>query len=470
MVTALLVTTATAAFVAVLPWWLPGRIVALRVRVFARVNGGTAISVPGDLVGVDHFMELYSHPAAGGRSRGAALSDLFWYWLAPGPEVHQEHLEAGRRYDAVARATRGFLAVPRADAEEMIRRCVARELPVVAAGTTRVRLRDLMMPVWAAFYYELVFGRPCPPEARDLIVGNADDVVTSLKCCGLRHMDRRLRLTRYLAERLDEVRCPLPDGLSRDERAFYLQGTFFNTAVVQTSEAMAHLLMVFARDQDVQAKVLSAQDTGGDGEDGHYLDHVMAETFRLYPLFGIAHRITTGDIEVGDGDDATLLPAGSVVCFNYPEFHRAGYAEPGRFDPDRWADRAAARNACHIPFGVAANRPCPAWRLAPIIMRGAAREVLRRHALTSSASHTRSLPNRGPCLLTPRALAGRPGRARLAAMRLQDRWEDVWRSLVQLVLGTYMVWDARRARLCERHFSGTEASRALTRPGRGHRQ
>jgi hypothetical protein len=40
----------------------------------------------------------------------------------------------------------------------------------------------------------------------------------------------------------------------------------------------------------------------------------------------------------------------------------------------------------------------------------------------------------------------------LALLRVRDRWEDVWRSLAQLVLGTYMVWDARRLRLCERHF------------------
>ena len=96
-----------------LPWWLPGRVVALRVRVFNRVNGDEGIPVPGDLVGIERFKEVYSHPAAGGRSKGAALSDLFWYWLAPGPEMHQEHLEAGERYDAVARATRGFLSVPR---------------------------------------------------------------------------------------------------------------------------------------------------------------------------------------------------------------------------------------------------------------------------------------------------------------------------------------------------------------------
>jgi hypothetical protein len=35
---------------------------------------------------------------------------------------------------------------------------------------------------------------------------------------------------------------------------------------------------------------------------------------------------------------------------------------------------------------------------------------------------------------------------------LRDRWEDVTRSIVQLVLGSYMVWDARRLALCTRHF------------------
>jgi hypothetical protein len=41
-------------------------------------------------------------------------------------------------------------------------------------------------------------------------------------------------------------------------------------------------------------------------------------------------------------------------------------------------------------------------------------------------------------------------------MRFRDRWGDVWRSLVQLVLGTYMVWDARRQRLCARHFADAD--------------
>ncbi|TMR08750.1 cytochrome P450 [Nonomuraea turkmeniaca] len=438
LITTGLITIALAVVLASLPWWLPDRVVALRVRVFNRINGDEDIPVPGDLVGVDRFKEVYSHPAAGGRSKGAALSDLFWYWLSPGPEMHQEHLEAGERYEAVARATRGLLAVPRAEAEELTRRCAARTLDGVQG---EVRLRDLMMPLWAEFTYELVFAEPCPREARDLIAGNANDVVTALKCCGLRHMERRHRLTRYLLGRLSRVRLPLPADLSPQEQAFYLQGTFFNTAVVQMSEAMAHVLMALAQHPDVQERARHG--------DARYLDHVIAETMRLYPLFGIAHRITTGAIEL---DERTTIPAGSVLCFNYPAFHRAGFTDPDRFDPGRFDGPAKELN--HIPFGVAANRPCPAWRLAPMMMRTATMEILRRYALASSASHTRSLPNRGPCLLTP-LHAPEPTRrssAALAWMRLRDRWEDVWRSLVQLVLGTYMVWDARRQRLCEHYF------------------
>ncbi|MFF3443817.1 cytochrome P450 [Streptosporangium sp. NPDC002721] len=465
-----------AATVLSLPRWLPARVVALRSRVFARVNGEEGITVPGDLVGVERFREIYSHPAAGGRSRGAALSDLFWYWLSPGPEMHQEHIEAGERYDAVARATRGFLSVPRVEAEELARRCVARALRD-AGGL--VRLRDLMMPVWAEFYYELVFGEPCPPTARDLIVGNADDVVTALKCCGLRHMDRRDRLTRHLVGLLPKVRDRLPAGLSDREQALYLQGAFFNTAVVQMSEAMAHLLMVLAQHPDAQAGVLADDERGDD----RHLDRVISETLRLYPLFGVAHRVTTGDIPL---DGRTTIPAGSVLCFDYPAFHREGFTDPDRFDPGRFGTDRSHSNyahldrsgqarpepdrsgqACpgpdrspkvrelnHIPFGVAANRPCPAWRLAPITMRVAAREVLRAYTLHSSASHTRSMPNRGPCLLVPRGVPeGAAHRATLRFVRFRDRWEDVWRSLVQLVLGTYMVWDARRQRLCEHHFA-----------------
>ncbi|WP_236594245.1 cytochrome P450 [Saccharothrix sp. 6-C] len=433
-----------AAAVLTAPRWLPARVVALRGKVFEKVNGDDAITFPNSDVGPDRFQEVYGHPAANGRSRGAGLSDLFWYWLSPGPEVHQEHLEAGPRYEDVARTTRALLAGPGDALSATAARCAGRVLDEVVTGQVAlVRLRDLMTPVWAEYFYELVFGEPCPREARDLIVGHADDVVTSLKCTGLRHPARRARLTRYLARRVaaGDVRRPLPASLSPAEQVHYLQGTFFNTAVVQMSEAMAHLLLALAQHPDVAARL---------GADERYFAHVLDETMRLYPLFGIAHRITTGDIAL---DERTTLPAGSVLCFSYPDYHATGYARPDVFDPDRWRD-VQARTAHHIPFGVAANRPCPAWRLSPLALRGATAEVLRRVTLHSTVTHTRSLPSRGPCLLVR---AGEPLPPRRLAvlgafLRVRDRWEDVWRSVVQLVLGTVMVLHAHRLRLAGRYF------------------
>ncbi|MEO6089172.1 MAG: cytochrome P450 [Umezawaea sp.] len=443
-----------AAAIAVLsaPYWLPDRVVSLRGKVFARVNGDNAMTFPNDVVGADRFEELYSHPAANGRSKGAGLSDLFWYWLSPGPEVHQEHLEAGPRYDDVASCTLRILAGPSADLSAGAARATASVLDELVTGrSTLVRLRDLMMPVWAEFFHGLVFQEACPPEARRLIVSHARDVVTSLKCTGLRHPARRARLTRYLERRVraGELAHDLPASLSLQEQVQYLQGTFFNTAVVQMSEAMAHLLLVLAQHHDVQERLAA------DPDDDRYLGHVLDETFRMYPLFGIAHRITTADIEV---DERTTLPSGSVLCFSYPDYHATGYDDSEVFDPSRW-ERLSARAAHHIPFGVAANRPCPAWRLAPLIMRAAVREVLARFTLDSPVSHTRSIPHAAPCLLirrddplpTHRLVAVR------GFLRARDRWEDLWRSLLQLALGTWMVLDARRARLAGNYFDAQDS-------------
>ena len=444
------------ALVAGLPYWLPRTVIALRVRIFAWVGGAEGVRAPGREVPAEEFKKVYGHPAANGRSRGAALSDLFWYWLSPGPEVHQEHLEPGPRYDDVARTTRQILAgLSREQWTELVGRCTRRVLDELDghARVHRVRLRDLMMPVWAEVYYEVVFRAPCPRHVRDLITGNADDVVSALKCTGLRHMDRRARLTAHLRDRLahDPPPVPLPATLTAREQAYYLQGTFFNTAVVQMSEAMAHLLLALATHRPVQDRLLAGE------EDPDLLDRVINETLQHFPLFGVAHRITSGEIP-RDGRDP--IPAGSVLLFNYPEYQGSG-GDP--FDPDRWLD-PDTRPSAFIPFGVTANRPCPARGFAVLTMRVAAEEVLRRFRLDSSVEHTRSLPSRGPCLLIPRTGAAVRSRTRVAVMRLADSWEGVWRSLVQLVLGSYMVWDARRQGLCRNYFAASPGGSTTSVP------
>ncbi|GIJ49459.1 cytochrome P450 [Virgisporangium aliadipatigenens] len=423
-----------------LPYWLPARVTALRMWIFARINGPDGIPVPGPLVSVDEYRDVYAHPAADGRSRGAALSDLFWYWLSPGAHLHQEHLEPGPRYEEVARTTRRILAMRHADTAALMEKILAG----VTLAPGLVRVRDLAMPVWAEYAHELVFGRPCTPAARDLIVAHATDVVDALKCTRLRHMDRRDALTRYIVAHLADVPHPRPAGFDDLEFALYLQGVFFTTTVVQMSDATAHLGMALAAHPDVQERLAA-------DPDGPLMAHVLEETVRLYPLFGIAHRITSADIRV---NDRTTIPAGSVLCFSYPEYHRTGFASPERFLPDRW-DTLSTKDANHIPFGITANRPCPARGVAPTALRAVLRHMLLSWELATSAGHTRSLPSRGPVLLMPRGTTpnGRRRRAALGWLRVRDRWEDVWRSVVQLVLGSYMVWDARRQGLCRTYFA-----------------
>jgi hypothetical protein len=207
--------------------------------------------------------------------------------------------------------------------------------------------------------------------------------------------------------------------------------------------------MVIAQREDVQTRVVANL------QDDRYLDRVITETLRVYPLFGISHRITYADISV---DERTTIPQGSVLCFNHPEYHRTGFEDPERFNPDRWGN-LSPHDENYIPFGVPANRPCPASGLAPVTMRAAVRGMLSGFALYSSASHTRSVPNRGPCLIVSRtgSWSVQSRRTVLLLMLMRDRWEDVWRSLVQLVLGTYMVWDARRLRLCAVYFEQQSA-------------
>ncbi|MEV6636363.1 cytochrome P450 [Actinoplanes sp. NPDC051470] len=415
-------------------------VVRLREWIFARVNGEEGVPVPGPLVGPEDFELVYAHPAADGRSRGAGLSDLFWYWLAPGPQMHQEHLEPGERYRTVARTTRRVLAVPHQRSYELAAAATRRVLTELPGDrTSLVRLRDLMMPVWAEVYHELVFGEPCPPEARELIVANADDVVSALKGTRLRHMDRRHAMTRYLLRRIENGTCPvtLPEPFTSQETAWYLQGAFFNTAVVQMSEAMAHVLLSVAGSPGVLSPVA----------DDDAIDRVIDETLRVHPLFGVAHRITSDEIALPSG---IVLPAGSVLLFNYLAYQRTGAASDPSFDPSRWLTLRRA-DAHFIPFGVTANRACPARGSAPVMLRAAVRTVLRHFALASSAAHPRSLPSRGPAYLTPPSVSP-PGGLQLGFLRIRDRWEDAGRSLIQLVLGTYMVIDARRQRLCARYF------------------
>jgi pentalenene oxygenase len=88
-----------------------------------------------------------------------------------------------------------------------------------------------------------------------------------------------------------------------------------------------------------------------------YTRRVITETLRLYPPSWLLTRITTAECELG----AYRLPAGSTVMFSPYLVHRRPdvYAEPDRFDPDRWLPERAKSipRAAFIPFG-GGSRKC----------------------------------------------------------------------------------------------------------------
>ena len=333
---------------------LPARVVALRMWLFARINGDEGVAVPGPLVDASRFREVYAHPAADGRSRGAALSDLFWYWLSPGAEVHQEHLEPGPRYDEVARTTRRMLALP----ADRVADLVARHAADALAGldrARRVRLRDLAMPLWAGVFAEIVFGAPC-----------------SRRDPGPDRGQRRRRRHR------PQVHGPAPHGPAPPAdpppggppRRGGPRPAGRPDAPGAGPLPAGHVLQHGG-----------GADVGGHGPRADGPGRPSRAAGRAWP----PHRTTTscsagwwtrrcGSTRCSASPTGSRPPTSRSTaprcrpgrsCASATRRSTApATTSPDRFDPGRW-ERCSSRDANFIPFGVAGNRPCPAWHLAP---------------------------------------------------------------------------------------------------------
>lgn len=424
-----------------LPYWLPGLFIKIRVFVFTRINGAKGIHLP-EASAHHHFKACYEHQKLRGKSQGAELSDLFWYWLSPGASIHLEHLEDGERYDKLLAFTKEKLSLSRSSIEAMLT-AEFKQLQGSSLGKPYqiIRFRDIMIPFWASFYYQLIFKEPCPPMAKAFIANHASNVVNAMKCYRLRNMKTRAALTDFLTAKLKKTPYDFPAGFSIEEQALFLQGTFFTTAIVQMSDAMCHLIMVLAKNPSVQSPIRDNKD------DKSAMMHVINETLRLFPLFGIAHRICLDDILVND----KLIQKGSVVCFDYQAYQRIGIDNPDDFQPKRW-EHCPVPN--FIPFGVKENRMCPAQGIALISMRKLLQLCLEQYHFESSASQTRAMVNRAPMLIkTNQQKIGKiKNYLLLLTMRVVDRWERVYISLIQLFYGIWMVREAKQLKICSRYF------------------
>ncbi|WP_251342015.1 cytochrome P450 [Haloplanus halophilus] len=97
--------------------------------------------------------------------------------------------------------------------------------------------------------------------------------------------------------------------------------------------------------------VLDGPPTFADARELTYLDRVLQETMRLYPPVYVTFREPRVDVKLG----GYRIPEGSAIMLPQWAVHRSPrwWAEPERFDPDRWTrERRADRpRFAHFPFG-----------------------------------------------------------------------------------------------------------------------
>lgn len=493
-----------------LPLWLPALVVRLRNWAFVAMNGDEGMELPAAQHGGAETMRfLYSHPAANLRLRqpGVGLSDLFAYFLSPAHELHQEHVETAHpHYSRVASASRSVLGVPKAELRALARRHIGALLRTEAAtaslrqrGWQAVRLEELFFSPFVRLMYELVFREPPSAEAEQLVINGATNVIRTLKWTARRDTAARDQLTAHVEQKLREGCCDwieFDDALSTRERALYIQGVHLVTGVVQLSEGMGHLFVALAQHPQLEpptetskAEPLPASATEGGGAGvsssaamAEYLGRAITESLRVWPLFGIAHRITSAPIVVPTTGET--IPAETVLCFNFERYQHdpSSFDRPGHFEPQRWLGVGGAekRATSYIPFGVAGNRPCPAQRMSLVVMQEAAETFHESVQCFSSIVHSRSLPCRGLCMLTSRrdshqspddtltcssvdSLPAPPSGwfiiVILALLTVREVIASTWRSLSQLGCMVYSVKEARRLRYAQKIFEVTSEAK-----------
>ncbi|XP_046607278.1 cytochrome P450 4C1-like [Neodiprion virginianus] len=111
-----------------------------------------------------------------------------------------------------------------------------------------------------------------------------------------------------------------------------------------------------------------------------YMERVIKETMRLFPIGPILVRAVTEDLDIGEH----TLPAGSSVVLGILKAHRNEefWPEPLKFDPDRFLPEEVAKRHpyCYVPFS-AGPRNCLGIKYAMMAMKTLLSTVLRRYII-----------------------------------------------------------------------------------------
>ncbi|WP_051716584.1 cytochrome P450 [Streptomyces sp. NRRL F-5727] len=291
-----------------------------------------------------------------------------------------------------------FSAVtPEAAAE--IRRC----LPALVAGVGR----RAFIPV------EFVHRLPLPVNRREAealrsLYDVVDAIIADYRAGDLDQGDLLSMLMSARDERTGEGMTT--EQIHDEVRSMMVAGTETSATVLLWA------FQVLAARPDVERRVHAELEEVLEGEPVAYADlprlpylgQVVQELLRMFPTGWILTRRATREVDLG----GWRIPAGADVFFSPYALHRdpAVFADPHRFDPDRWLPERAASVPRHayLPFG-AGVRKCIGESLAYA-------EITLTLASLMGRWRMRSLTGR-----PPRPVAGSTLRPRESRMRVEER-------------------------------------------------
>ncbi|XP_039706834.1 cytochrome P450 3A12-like [Pteropus medius] len=152
-----------------------------------------------------------------------------------------------------------------------------------------------------------------------------------------------------------------------------------------TSTTLSFLMYILATHPDIQQKVQEEIDATLPNKvhptydaltQMEYLDMVLNETLRLYPVSARIERMCKKDVEV----NGVFIPKGTLVMVPRSVLHRdsALWPEPEEFRPERFSkkNKDSINPYMYVPFGIG-PRNCIGMRFAMMNMKLAVVRVLQ---------------------------------------------------------------------------------------------
>jgi pentalenene oxygenase len=204
---------------------------------------------------------------------------------------------------------------------------------------------------------------------------------------------RLVKQARAMDESAQAGRCPAHQGLLASA---IFTGRQEDLAPFTDAELADQVMTVLFAGIETSANVLSwalhllaahpeVADAVAEDAGDELVHRVICETMRLYPPGWIFSRNSTRAVELSGHH----LPAGADLVISPFLIHREPrvFADPERFDPDRWLDMAPEAKRSYLPFGLGPRR-CLGELLANAEMVAALTTLCRRWRFSLPAGRT----------------------------------------------------------------------------------